>query len=179
MSTASSRTILRQALHRVRYIFLFSLAFSFFYNLLRLTGPLFMILVYDRVLSSRAEETLIALFVLVAALLVLMALIDYSRRRIMARFGAQFQEAVETGIFQARNRNAYLTNAGPKPAPELNELDRLRSFFHSGSLIAITAQQLRTSERRVYQQATGDSAPFIASRAVELVGLYKRRRLRN
>nr|WP_298103268.1 ATP-binding cassette domain-containing protein [uncultured Shinella sp.] len=137
MSTASSRTILRQALHRVRYIFLFSLAFSFFYNLLRLTGPLFMILVYDRVLSSRAEETLIALFVLVAALLVLMALIDYSRRRIMARFGAQFQEAVETGIFQARNRNAYLTNAGPKPAPELNELDRLRSFFHSGSLIAI------------------------------------------
>lgn len=137
MSTAPSRTILRQALHRVRYIFLFSLAFSFFYNVLRLTGPLFMILVYDRVLTSRAEETLIALFVLVAALLVLMALIDYSRRRIMARFGAQFQEAVEAGIFQVRNRNAYFTSAGTKPAQELNELDRLRSFFHSGSLIAI------------------------------------------
>ncbi len=137
MSTALSRTILRQALHRVRYIFLFSLAFSFFYNLLRLTGPLFMILVYDRVLASRTEETLVALFVLVAALLVLMALIDYSRRRIMARFGAQFQEVVEAGIFQARNRNAYLTATGGKPAQELNELDRLRAFFHSGSLIAI------------------------------------------
>ena len=49
----------------------------------------------------------------------------------------------------------------------------------AGSLIAITAQALRTSERRVYQQATGDSAPFIANRSVELVGLYKRRRWRN
>lgn len=137
MSIAPSHNILRRALHRVRYIFLFSLVFSFFYNVLRLTGPLFMILVYDRVLASRAEETLVALFVLVIALLVVMTLIDYSRRRIMARFGAQFQEAVEIDIFQARNRNAYLTQQGPKPAPELNELDRLRSFFHSGSLIAI------------------------------------------
>jgi ABC-type protease/lipase transport system fused ATPase/permease subunit len=137
MSKDQGRNIVRQALHKVRYIALFSLVFSLFYNVLRLTGPLFMILVYDRVLASRAEETLTALFVLVVALLILMTLIDYSRRRIMARFGAQFQEIVEAEIFQARNRNAYLVAGGTKPAPELNELDRLRAFFHSGSLIAI------------------------------------------
>lgn len=137
MSIDPSRNILHRALHKVRYLFLFSLGFSLFYNVLRLTGPLFMILVYDRVLSSRAEETLVALFVLVAALLAVMTLIDYSRRRIMARFGAQFQEAVEAGIFQTRNRNAYLAAQGAKPTPELNELDRLRAFFHSGSLITI------------------------------------------
>ncbi|MCR6501393.1 ABC transporter transmembrane domain-containing protein [Shinella sp. CPCC 101442] len=44
---------------------------------------------------------------------------------------------METGIFQARNRNADLTGTGSKPAQELNKLDRLRAFFHSGSLIAI------------------------------------------
>ena len=40
--------------------------FSVFVNLLMLTGPLFMLQVYDRVLGSRSEETLVALFVLVA-----------------------------------------------------------------------------------------------------------------
>ncbi len=36
--------------------------FSVFTNLLMLTGPLFMLQVYDRVLASRSEETLVALF---------------------------------------------------------------------------------------------------------------------
>ncbi|HEY0880619.1 MAG TPA: AMP-binding protein, partial [Archangium sp.] len=65
------------------------------------------------------------------------------------------------------------------PASETAVLDMIPVDQVSGSLIAITAQQLRTSERRVYQQATGDTNPFIASRSVELVGLYKRRRWRN
>lgn len=65
------------------------------------------------------------------------------------------------------------------PASETAVLDLIPVDQVSGSLIAITAQQLRTSERRVYQQATGDTNPFIASRSVELVGLYKRRRWRN
>ncbi len=65
------------------------------------------------------------------------------------------------------------------PASETSVLDMIPVDLVAGSLIAITAQQLRTAERRVYHQATGDSAPFIASRAVELTGLYKRRRLRN
>ena len=65
------------------------------------------------------------------------------------------------------------------PASATSVLDMIPVDQVAGSLIAITAQQLRTRERRVYQQATGDSNPFIANRSVELVGLYKRRRWRN
>ncbi|MDP1822727.1 MAG: AMP-binding protein [Archangium sp.] len=65
------------------------------------------------------------------------------------------------------------------PASATSVLDMIPVDQVAGSLIAITAQALRTPERRVYQQATGDSNPFIANRSVELVGLYKRRRLRN
>ena len=49
-------------------LFRSTLLFSVFSNLLVLTGPLFMLQVYDRVLASRSEETLVALTVLVAAL---------------------------------------------------------------------------------------------------------------
>jgi long-chain acyl-CoA synthetase len=74
---------------------------------------------------------------------------------------------------------ALIKGQGAMPASEESVLDMVPVDLVAGSLIAIAAQQLRTSERRVYHQATGDSAPFIASRAVELTGLYKRRRLRN
>lgn len=64
------------------------------------------------------------------------------------------------------------------PAAETAILDMIPVDMVAGSLIAVIAQQLRTVERRVYHQASGDSSPFAASRSVELVGLYKRRRLR-
>ena len=67
--------------------------FSIFVNLLMLTGPLFMLQIYDRVLGSGSEETLVALFILVGGLYALMALLDFARGRLMARFGARFQEA--------------------------------------------------------------------------------------
>ncbi len=49
----------------------------------------------------------------------------------------------------------------------------------AGSLIAITARALTHPERRVYQQASGDSNPFYAPRSVELVGLYRRKHFRD
>ncbi len=69
--------------------------FSIFVNLLMLTGPLFMLQVYDRVLSSRSVETLTALFLLVGLLYGLMAMLDYARGRIVARFGAKFQSSLD------------------------------------------------------------------------------------
>jgi ATP-binding cassette subfamily C protein len=96
-----------------------------------------MILIFDRVLPSRSEATLVALFLLVSIILAVMTLLDYSRRRILARFGAQFQERIEDYIFSATARGAYFARAGSKPAAGLNEVDQLRGFFHSGSLITI------------------------------------------
>lgn len=128
---------LRDTFRSVRYILYVAVVFSFLYNLLRLTGPLFIILVHDRVLPSRSEATLVALFLLVVTFLVVMTLLDYSRRRILARFGAQFQERLEDHIFSSTTRDAYLVGNASKPTDGLNEVDRLRSFFHSGSLVAI------------------------------------------
>ncbi len=73
---------------------------------------------------------------------------------------------------------ACMKGQGFVPAGDKAVLDLIPVDHVAGSLIAITAQQLRTSERRVYHQASGDSNPFVASRSVELTGLYKRRHYR-
>ena len=75
--------------------------FSLFANLLMLTGPLYMLQVYDRVLGSRSEETLVALSLLVVFLYGVMGLLDYTRGRIMARVGARFQSDLDRRVFDA------------------------------------------------------------------------------
>lgn len=117
-------------------LLLASFGMSFVISLLRLAGPIFMILVYDRVLPSRSEETLVALFVILVLVVGAAGLVDYARRRLIARFGAQFQERIETQIFQRAPREEFLQRGAGKPTSGLDEVDNLRSFFHSGALLA-------------------------------------------
>lgn len=129
--------ILSDTVRRLRPIVFFSVLLSLVYGLLKLAGPLFMILIFDRVLPSQSEETLVSLLLLLVIILAVMTLLDYSRRRILARFGAQFQESIEDHIFSYRARDGYFARNGRKPAAGLNEADQLRGFFHSGSLVTI------------------------------------------
>ena len=84
------RNELLQARGNAWHLYAFVGVFSFAVNLLMLTGPLFMMQVYDRVLASRSVETLTALFLLVVFLFLLMGLLDLARNRVMARVAARF-----------------------------------------------------------------------------------------
>lgn len=75
--------------------------FSFFVNLLVLTGPLFMLQVYDRVLGSGSVPTLTALFVLMTFLYLMMWVIDIARNRIAVRMADGFQARLEGAAFRA------------------------------------------------------------------------------
>ena len=137
MAATKRMSVLRGIFHDLRYLVYFPIFISLIYGLLRLIGPLFMIVIFDRVLPSRSLPTLVSLLILLVIVYAFMALLDYSRRRILARFGAQFQERVEDKIFGATDRGAYLDNAKGRPAAGIYEADQLRSFFHSGSLVTI------------------------------------------
>jgi ABC-type protease/lipase transport system fused ATPase/permease subunit len=89
------------------------------------------------VLPSRSEETLVVLFVKVATFLIAQAVIEYARRRILARFGAQFQERMEDLLFAHAEPGRLFDRTGAKPLTGLDEVDGLRGFFHSASLVAI------------------------------------------
>lgn len=75
--------------------------FSIFANMLMLTGPLYMLQVYDRVLSSRSVETLFALTFLVAFLYGIMGILDFVRGRVLSRIGARFQARLDRRVFNA------------------------------------------------------------------------------
>ena len=70
--------------------------FSFVLNLLMLTGPLYMLQVYDRVLTSQNEDTLIALSLILAGAFLVIGLLEFIRSRILSRLGSRFE--LDVGI---------------------------------------------------------------------------------
>ena len=111
--------------------------FSVFANLLMLTGPLFMLQVYDRVLASGSEETLVALFFLVGALYGLMGLLDYARGRVLARFGARFQTALDGRVFAAEMKRSIEPKFRAAPASGLRDLQIIQTTFTSPAMLAL------------------------------------------
>jgi ATP-binding cassette subfamily C protein len=95
------RTELRAAVNASMGLIAAVAFFSMFVNLLMLTGPLYMLNLYDRVLGSRAVETLVALSLIVAFLYGMMGFLDLVRGRIMARVGARFQSRLDRRVFSA------------------------------------------------------------------------------
>lgn len=79
--------------------------FSVFTNILILTGPIYMLQVYDRVLISQSLPTLAALTFIAGFLYAVMGLLDHARGRIMIRIGARFQHGMERRVFDAMLRN--------------------------------------------------------------------------
>ncbi|MFK7940209.1 MAG: type I secretion system permease/ATPase [Roseovarius sp.] len=127
---------LRRVRRQSRALYWFVGIFSFFVNLLMLTGPLYMLQVYDRVLGSRSVETLIALSVLVAFLFGMMGLLDYARGRIMARVGARFQGQLEKRVFDAVIRRSAVSQDATA-GTGLSDLDSVQRLMTAPVLMAL------------------------------------------
>lgn len=109
--------------------------FSAFVNMLMLTGPLYMMQVYDRVLGSRSEATLLALTLLVIFLYAMMGLLDAVRGRIMRRVAARFQAALDKRVFDAMIRRSAIAN-DPEAQTGLSDLESVQKFIASPGLMA-------------------------------------------
>src|SRR5215218_10265994 len=74
--------------------------FSGIINILMLTGSIYMLQIYDRVLSSRSISTLIGLSLIVLAAYLLQGALDSLRSKMLARIGAHFDELLSVRIFE-------------------------------------------------------------------------------
>jgi ATP-binding cassette subfamily C protein len=99
-----------------------------------LTGPLFMLQIYDRVLASRSEETLIALFALVAVLYFFYWIIEYARGRVISRVGARLDAALGAPAFRAVIARAARRR---KRNGSLQDIDAVRTLFASPVILAL------------------------------------------
>jgi len=105
--------------------------FSVFVNALMLTGPIFMLQVYDRVLGSRSEETLLALAILVTFLYAMMGILDFARGRLLARIGARFQSKLDQRVFAAALKRSAVGKARQGGVNELRDLETVQRLISS------------------------------------------------
>ena len=91
----NQRSELAQALASCRGAFVATALMSGMSNILMLTGAIFMLEIYDRVLPSRSIPTLVALVILAAGLFTAQGLLDLIRGRVLVRIGARLDETAQ------------------------------------------------------------------------------------
>lgn len=133
---ARGRAEYKKAFWSARGLFIVAGIFSCFVNLLMLTGPLFMLQVYDRVLASGSQETLLVLFALVAGLFAVMGVLDYLRSRILANAGARFQAMLDGRVFDGVMRRSLSPSERAKPAAALRDLESIQQFLSGNAPFA-------------------------------------------
>lgn len=135
MTERSNASILSEGVRSLRPMLVTALVFSFFINVLLLGSPLYMLQVYDRVLASRNETTLLGLTIIVALALAVYAILEMLRSRILVRGGIIFDRKIAGPIFDAIHRGA-LRKPGAGHEASLRDIDTLREFFTGSGILA-------------------------------------------
>ncbi|RCW27224.1 PrtD family type I secretion system ABC transporter [Ciceribacter lividus] len=131
------RPLVAATLRQTRAAFAGIVALSAVTNILMLTGPLFMMQVYDRVLASRSVPTLVALSLLAVTLYLFQALFEIIRSRILTQIGQRLEEELGRPAFDAVLKLPLrLSKKEAVPQP-LRDLDQLRGFMSGQGPIAI------------------------------------------
>jgi len=100
-------------------------------NLLYLTGSIFMLEVYDRVLPSRSVPTLVGLIILAAGLYMAQGVLDLIRGRILGRIGTSLDEALNARVFDTIVRLPLMAGGHNEGLQPLRDLDNVRAFLGS------------------------------------------------
>jgi len=125
------RSELGDALRACRNAFIGVGAMSCMINLLYLTGSLFMLEVYDRVLPSRSVPTLVGLAILAGGLYIAQGVLDLIRGRILGRIGTSLDEALNARVFDTIVRLPLVVGGRNEGLQPLRDLDNVRAFLGS------------------------------------------------
>ncbi len=133
---SKNSNILTQAIQKCSTKLIVIVFFSLFINLLMFVAPLHMLQIYDRVLVSRSEVTLVALTILAIGLLVIYGLLEGIRIRILNRTSLQFDE-----LMSDRMLNMVFDISVRRPSIRsqqiIRDADMLRDFVGGQAIIAL------------------------------------------
>lgn len=127
----SASPIVGSALSSCRRALAVVAMFSGLINLLTLSGSLYMLQVYDRVLSSRSVPTLVGLSLLLLVAYALQGFLDSIRVRMLSRIGAHFDDQVSPAAFAATQRLPLMGFRSEQALQPIRDLDQIRAFLSS------------------------------------------------
>jgi len=116
--------------------FLYAGIFSFVINLILLVPPLYMIQVFDRVLVSRSQETLLMLTLAAVGTLVMLFLLDSLRSALLLSAGGMIDRLLGERVISALIQNAGKVNRA-ESVHGLRDVSLLRNFLGGASIIAL------------------------------------------
>jgi ATP-binding cassette subfamily C exporter for protease/lipase len=130
------RSELGQLVWRARKEFMWVGIFSCVYNLLLITPTLYMLQVFDRVMLSRSEVTLIALTLLMLAGLILSSFADWIRTQVLVRTTLGFDQQLNTRILKACF-DSRRKGTEEKAQMVFNDLTSMRQLVSSQSFFTV------------------------------------------
>ncbi|RSZ39974.1 type I secretion system permease/ATPase [Variovorax beijingensis] len=131
-----SRSELARALWGFRREFLLVGSLSFLANLLMLGPTLYMLQIFDRVLSSQSEMTLLALSLITLLLFVALALSEWLRSRLLVRASLRFDRQLSTRVFNG-SFQAYLGQSASSKSRPFADLSQIRQFLTGPGVFAL------------------------------------------
>lgn len=129
------RSELTRALWAFRREFLMVGVFSMVANVLMLSPTLYMLQVFDRVMSSRSELTLLAMSLITLFLFGVMAFAEWMRSRVLVRSGVRLDALLGTRVFNA-SFDAHLAPSRVSPARSFGDLIQIRQFLTGQGILA-------------------------------------------
>ena len=108
------------------------LAYSCSYNLLLFAPSIYLLQIYDRVLSSRSGATLMLLTLIVAFTVVIGGMLDALRRAALGRLGAWFEDRLRPSVLSASLECAFRGDSS-RAAEAHRDLAVLRQFMDSSA----------------------------------------------
>jgi len=111
-------------------------AFSLVANLLMLVPTLYLLQVFDRVLVSRSELTLLAVSLIALLLLGIMAVCDWARSRVLAHAVRGLEERLSERAFRA-GLARHLEGAGTQASGTWSDVQQLRQFVAGPGVFAL------------------------------------------
>lgn len=133
---ANDRSDLRRALAACRQSFFSTAFFSLFVNLLMLVPAIYMLAVYDRVLMSGSESTLMLLTIITVFLFLVLGGLEWIRARIMVATSARLDEHLSERVFDAIFARSLASGGATATSQPLNDLLQIRQFLTGPGLLA-------------------------------------------
>jgi ATP-binding cassette subfamily C protein EexD len=134
---ATGESELRQALAASRSSFVTTGIFSFFVNILMLAPIIYMLEVYDRVLTSNSESTLLMLTLLLVFLLLVMGGLEWARSQVLVVTGNRLEKALGPRVFDSLFRQALASGGSISTTQPLADLLTLRQLLSGSALLTL------------------------------------------